>query len=308
MLFVVCLDNKRSINTFNIPLLSNASLEWTDGMAILKNSLRKKIAILFTWWLCEPFKFKLIHGLAPSKTPAERSVVILYNKPPNVITSHKSDDSRSTVYEEIESMRGFLPSDNTPTTPNQLDLNFEQATGIRSKLHAIGRLDADTSGLLLLTNDGRLLHHVTNPNAKTEEHEHYFVSTSTMTTTPIAPIINKTYRALIMGCHTEESLEPIKYGVDIGSDYITKPVDDLQIIEHPNHKSTIVLITISEGKNRQVRKMFHAIGSGVMKLQRTKIGEHLTLEGVQGKFNCGRICHYSSPSSSTTQTKQIILQ
>jgi 16S rRNA U516 pseudouridylate synthase RsuA-like enzyme len=287
-----------------------------EDMAILNNSLLKTIVILFTGWLCEPFKFKLVHGLAtlkgdtkssPSKTPAERSVVILYNKPPNIITSHKSDDSRSTVYEEIQSMRGFLPSDNTPTAPNQLDLNFEQATGIRSKLHAIGRLDADTSGLLLLSNDGRLLHHVTNPNAKTEEHEHYFASTST-TTTPTAPIINKTYRALIMGCHTEESLEPIKYGVDIGSNYITKPADDLQIIEHPNHKSTIVSITISEGKNRQVRKMFHAIGSGVMQLQRTKIGEHLTLEGVQGKFNCGRICHYSSASFSTTQTKQIILQ
>jgi 16S rRNA U516 pseudouridylate synthase RsuA-like enzyme len=254
-----------------------------DDMAILNNSLLKTTVILFTWWLCEPFKFKLIHGLAPSKTTPERSVVILYNKPPNVITSHKSDDSRSTVYEEIQSMRGFLPSDdNTPTAPSQLDVNFEQATGIRSKLHAIGRLDVDTSGLLLLTNDGRLLHHVTNPNAKTEEHEHYFVSTSTTTTTT-APIINKTYRALIMGCHTEDSLEPIKHGVDIGSNYVTKPVHDFQIIEHPNHKSTIVSITISEGKNRQVRKMFHAIGSGVMKLQRTKIGEYLTLEGVQGK-------------------------
>ena len=297
-------DLRHTFNIQYVPLLSNASLEWTDGMAILKNSLLKTIAILFTWWLCDPFKSKLIHGLSPTKTPAERSVVILYNKPPNVITSHKSDDSRPTVYEEIQSMRGFLPSD-----LNQPNLNFEQATGIRSKLHAIGRLDADTSGLLLLTNDGRLLHHVTNPNAKTEEHEHYLVSTSTTTmTTPTAPIINKTYRALIMGCHTEESLEPIKNGVDIGSNYITKPVDDLQIIEHPNHKSTIVSITISEGKNRQVRKMFHAIGSGVMKLQRTKIGEHLTLEGVQGKFNCGRICHYSSASSSTTQMEQIIPQ
>lgn len=228
----------------------------------------KIIVILYsTFWLCVPFK--LIQGLA-----TERSVVILYNKPPNVITSHKSDDSRSTVYEEILSMEGFLPRDSTSiSTQCSGQLAFELATGIRSKLHAIGRLDADTSGILLLTNDGRLLHHVTNPKAQTQEHEH-FVSTSTT-------IIKKTYRALIMGLHTEESLQPIKYGIHIGSNYVTEPVDDLHIIEHPNHKSTIVSITISEGKNRQVRKMFHAISSGVMKLQRTKIGEHLTLEGVR---------------------------
>jgi len=226
----------------------------------------KIIFILYTLWLaCVPIK--LIQGLA-----TERSVVILYNKPPNVITSHKSDDSRSTVYEEILSMEGFVPRDSTPTRRSG-QLAFELATGIRSKLHAIGRLDADTSGILLLTNDGRLLHHVTNPKAQTQEHEH-FDSTSTT-------IIKKTYRALIMGLHTEESLQPIKCGIHIGSNYVTKPVDDLHIIEHPNHKSTIVSITISEGKNRQVRKMFHAISSGVMKLQRTKIGEYLTLEGVR---------------------------
>jgi len=250
----------------------------------------------------------------------ERTIVILYNKPPNVITSHESQDSRSTVYEDIQSMRGFLPSPRsinidsntcTPTSSRNTNENencnssqrqqpqqqqqqqnqfatvaadFEEATGIRSKLHAIGRLDAETTGLLLLTNDGRLVHHVTNPDAKTEEHEHYADSSSDSFTT--TTIINKTYRALIMGYHTEESLQPIRCGVDIGKKYVTKPLlggDDLQVLEHPNHKSTIVSITISEGKNRQVRKMFHAIGSGVMKLQRTRIGEHLTLEGVKGK-------------------------
>jgi 16S rRNA U516 pseudouridylate synthase RsuA-like enzyme len=231
----------------------------------------------------------------------ERTIVILYNKPPNIITSHESQDSRETVYEDIQSMMGFSP----PSQSSDLDTSrnwrrncleenkfaasaaFEEATGIRSKLHAIGRLDADTTGLLLLTNDGRLVHHVTNPDAKIQDHEYYSNSSGGMQST--TNIINKTYQALIMGHHTEKSLRPIRHGVDIGKNYVTKPLlhpDDLQVLEHPNHKSTIISITIGEGKNRQVRKMFHAIGSGVMKLKRTRIGEHLTLEGLKGNLIC----------------------
>eukprot|EP00339_Tiarina_fusa_P007969 CAMPEP_0117054188 /NCGR_PEP_ID=MMETSP0472-20121206/37546_1 /TAXON_ID=693140 ORGANISM="Tiarina fusus, Strain LIS" /NCGR_SAMPLE_ID=MMETSP0472 /ASSEMBLY_ACC=CAM_ASM_000603 /LENGTH=79 /DNA_ID=CAMNT_0004769663 /DNA_START=12 /DNA_END=248 /DNA_ORIENTATION=+ len=59
------------------------------------------------------------------------------------------------------------------------------------------------------------------------------------------------------------------------------PVNDLQIMDHPTPKSTVVSLTISEGKNRQVRRMFHALGSGVMKLKRLKIGKELTLDGLE---------------------------
>mmetsp|Transcript_17023 Transcript_17023/g.39276 ORF Transcript_17023/g.39276 Transcript_17023/m.39276 type:complete len:333 (-) Transcript_17023:1347-2345(-) len=202
----------------------------------------------------------------------ERTVVILYHKPPNVITSHKSQDARATVYEDVQSMRGFSPgpSNSTdgaeqPAASPVATTTFEDATGIRSKLHAIGRLDADTTGLLLLTNDGGLVHHVTNPDAAT------------------GAVFYKTYEALIMGHHTEESLRPIRDGVDIGKQCVTKPLlrtDHLRILDHPNHKSTVVSITLGEGKNRQVRRMFHAIGSGVMKLSRTRIGDELTLDGL----------------------------
>lgn len=197
------------------------------------------------------------------RIPAERSVVLLYNKPPDVVTSHVSENSRPTVYEEIQSMRGFATANCTTHPP----LTFEQATGIRSKLHAIGRLDVATSGVLLLTNDGALVHHATNPNAL-QRHG--------------GTAVTKTYEALIMGRHTEESLSAVRDGVDIGTKYggVTRPVNDLTILGHPNHKSTLVSITISEGRNRQVRRMFHAVGSGVMRLRRTRIGEELTLQGV----------------------------
>ena len=110
----------------------------------------------------------------------ERTIVILYNKPSDIITSHVSQDSRLTVYEDVQSMKGFLPpshsggmSARTSIEENRpaASTSFEKATGIRSKLHAIGRLDADTTGLLLLTNDGRLVNYVTNPDAKVQEHK-----------------------------------------------------------------------------------------------------------------------------------------
>lgn len=209
-----------------------------------------------------PSTGKVVHRIPP-----ERSVVILYNKPPDVVTSHVSEDSRPTVYDDIHSMKGFITANNG--TIYDKPPTFEQVTGIRSKLHAIGRLDADTSGLLLLTNDGALVHHVSNPNAL-QHHD------------PNGPTITKTYEALIMGRQTDESLAAVRNGVDIGKKYggMTKPVHELKILSHPNHKSTLISITISEGKNRQIRRMFHAVGSGVMKLRRTQIGDDLSLQDV----------------------------
>lgn len=192
----------------------------------------------------------------------EGTVVILFHKPANVVTSHVSDDSRSTVYDQVQSMKGFDQKDDQAK-----HCTFEKVTGIRSKLHAIGRLDADTRGLLLLTNDGGLIHHVTNKNASTHTQG----------------AITKTYQALIMGHHDTKSLQGLVEGVDIGEKYggKTEPVHDFQILDHPNHKSTVVSLTISEGKNRQVRRMFHSIGSGVMSLTRTHVGDNLTLEGLE---------------------------
>jgi len=206
-------------------------------------------------------------GEDPSRK--ERTVVILYHKPKGVITSHSSSDpiakdtaeERITVYQDIMTMKGFIPADSDKDHSNSQ--SFEQVTGITSKLHAIGRLDADTTGLLLLTNDGGLVHHVTNPTASTSK-DHKLI---------------KTYEAIIMGHHTLDadsngSLNQLLKGVDIGAKYggVTLPADELKVIDHPTPKSTRVLISISEGRNRQVRRMFHAIQSGVMQLKRRRVG------------------------------------
>lgn len=211
----------------------------------------------------------------------ERTTVILYNKPSNVITSHSKIDAaptspengkeilRTTVYEEIQSMTGYVGGGSKHgINLKDGNISFESATGIRSKWHAIGRLDVNTTGLLLLTNDGGLVHHATNPTS--ESHKD-------------SGVITKTYEALIMGHHDDESSPALKQirtiGVDIGAKYggWTKPSQNLKVLNHPTPKSTLVSITIAEGKNRQVRRMFHGVHSGVMKLHRSRIGQKLTL-------------------------------
>ena len=228
-------------------------------------------------------------------TRRERTVVILYHKPANVITSHSNSDEvsstgtskeprRRTVYEDIFSMNGFI-SDTTSNTSKRTNTNFAEATQVQSKLHAVGRLDADSTGLLLLTNDGALIHKATNPNAK---------DTSGLAT----EFFQKTYECQIMGYHelptssqqsTSEynsTLYPLQQLLDEGVTLSpkhggqTKPVDNLAILSHPTKSTTLVSITISEGKNRQIRRMFHAVGSGVMKLHRVSFGR-LTLNGLK---------------------------
>ena len=233
--------------------------------------------------------------------PMERTVVLLYNKPKHVVTTHSEHDEkgRTNVYQDIMSMKGYvgpLSKDDDDTATR----DFATVTNMNHKLHAVGRLDAETTGLLLLTNDGGLIHHVTASHCRTGD---------TITTTQApqeahpqsSQLITKTYQVLIMGYHSDDEENPNNndspqhdkpksilhilrtQGVDIGAKFggQCRPVQDLVVVDHPTPKSTSLLLTLSEGKNRQIRRMFHALGSGVMKLQRVRIGTDLTLEGIE---------------------------
>jgi pseudouridine synthase len=141
------------------------------------------------------------------------------------------------------------------------------------------RLDCDTTGLLLITNDGALVHHVTNPYAKS-------INRNGSVNDDESFKISKTYEAIIMGYYDNSCTEfeiMRNIGVDIGQKYggMTQPVIDIHVIDYPTIKSTRVQITINEGKNRQIRRMFHSIGSGVIQLKRTCIGTHLSLHGIE---------------------------
>ena len=121
------------------------------------------------------------------------------------------------------------------------------------RVFPVGRLDYDTEGLLILTNDGDLAYKLTKP----------------------ANEIPKTYVAKVEGAVTEQMLNRIRPGIEIEKGVMTKKCK-MKILE-TDKKYTRVQIVLTEGKNREIRKMFEAIGKHVAFLKRIKIGE-LTLQ------------------------------
>ena len=151
-------------------------------------------------------------------------VYILLNKPEGYITTVKDQFNR----------------------PSVLDL----VSDIKERVYPIGRLDYETSGLLLLTNDGDLTYKLTHP-----KHE-----------------IDKTYVARVKGKLTKEEIERFKTGLEI-EDYTTAPAK-LKVIKYDEQRdSSLLEIKIHEGKNRQVRKMCKAINHPVLRLRRSSMGK-----------------------------------
>lgn len=120
----------------------------------------------------------------------------------------------------------------------------------QKRLFPVGRLDIDTEGLIIVTNDGALSHHLTSP-----KHE-----------------VDKKYLAHLEGIPSNEGIHSVESGIEL-SDFVTKP-GQLKIIEKDDTNNTSkVIITISEGKFHQVKRMMHAIGCEVVYLKRIAIGD-----------------------------------
>ena len=151
-----------------------------------------------------------------------KKVYVVVNKPKGYITSMDDDKERLTVAELV--------------------------ADIPERLFPVGRLDYNTTGLLIMTNDGQLTYTLTHP-----KHEVY-----------------KTYVAKVAGIISDKRLAMLRKGVDIGG-FVTSPAKVKVIKQMPRH--AVVAISIKEGKNRQVRKMFAAVGNKVQELQRVSIGE-----------------------------------
>jgi 23S rRNA pseudouridine2457 synthase len=136
-------------------------------------------------------------------------------------------------------------------------------------VYPAGRLDTDSEGLLLLTDDGALQARIANPRHK----------------------LTKTYWAQVEGVPTEAALESLRRGVDLG-DFVTQPAG-ARVIAEPaglwprdppiRHRATIptawVEVTLREGKNRQVRRMTARVGFPTLRLVRAAIG-NIALEGL----------------------------
>jgi 23S rRNA pseudouridine2605 synthase len=156
---------------------------------------------------------------------AEPQVVYALNKPPGVLSTARDTHGRPTVVELVP------------------------ANGLR--LYPVGRLDADSSGLILLTNDGQLANRLTHPRYE----------------------VPKTYLARVSGGRVgEAALRTLRDGVEL-QDGLTAPARVLRV--EPN----LLQLTIHEGRNRQVRRMCEAVGHPVLALQRTAFGP-LRLNGL----------------------------
>lgn len=122
----------------------------------------------------------------------------------------------------------------------------------RKDLFPVGRLDKDTEGLLLLTNDGELAHRLLSP----KKH------------------VDKVYYAKVAGTVTDEDVKIFSEGMEIGDGEVAKPAN-LKILQ--SGEESEILLTIQEGKFHQVKRMFHAVGKEVVYLKRLSMGT-LTLD------------------------------
>ncbi|HHW49281.1 MAG TPA: rRNA pseudouridine synthase [Clostridiaceae bacterium] len=163
----------------------------------------------------------------------EKKVYIMLNKPVGYISSAKDQFGRKTVLDLVKD--------------------------VKERIYPVGRLDYDTSGLILLTNDGEFAYVLTHPSSE----------------------IDKVYSVVVKGAVSKDKIKAFKKGIKIDN-YITSPAK-LRIINITDNTSTVE-ITIHEGKNRQVRKMCKAIGHPVLKLKRIAIGPLKLGDLEEGKW------------------------
>lgn len=152
---------------------------------------------------------------------AGKKIYIALNKPAGFVTTMHDEKGRATV----------------------ADLMAD----IPQRLFPVGRLDVQTTGLLIMTNDGDLAQRLTHPG-----HE-----------------VWKTYVASVAGVMSDVRLAKLRQGMDIGG-FVTSPAKARVLKQNP--RSAVVEIAIREGKNRQVRRMFAAVGNRVQSLERIAVG------------------------------------
>lgn len=159
-------------------------------------------------------------------------------------------DGKEVIFEKYEYHMLNKPQGCVTATEDKHDKTvLDYITSDRkSRLFPVGRLDKDTEGLLLITDDGDLAHRLLSP----KKH------------------VDKTYFAVVTGTISEDMKEKFEQGLDIGDEKMTLPAK-LEILNaYEDHTDTRV--TISEGRYHQIKRMFHAIGNEVTFLKRLSMG------------------------------------
>ncbi|MCJ8011125.1 rRNA pseudouridine synthase [Paenibacillus sp. KQZ6P-2] len=165
----------------------------------------------------------------------EKKIYIMLNKPKGVITSASDPAGRKIVTDYIK--------------------------GIKERIYPVGRLDYDTEGLLLLTNDGEFANMLTHP-------KHH---------------VPKTYLATVEGIPHGSELDKLRAGIQL-EDGMTSPAEvEYKDIDTEKNEA-VITITIHEGRNRQVRRMFDAINHKVIRLKRISFGDLLLQNLKRGLY------------------------
>lgn len=152
---------------------------------------------------------------------------------------------KKNYYIAVNKPRGFVT-----TTNDELGRRCvtELVKDIPARIYPVGRLDKISEGLLIMTNDGEFANLIMHPASK----------------------INKTYRVTVKQDVTDEIAARLSAGLDIGEGDVTQPCQVLILVKEPGR--TVMQMTISEGKNRQIRRMCEAVGLEVVRLKRTNVG------------------------------------
>lgn len=166
--------------------------------------------------------------------PVQQHTYIILNKPKGVITSVTDPQGRKTVIDLLKD--------------------------IPDRVYPVGRLDYQTEGLLLLTNDGELAYRMTHPKYE----------------------IEKEYIALVKGKPTQKAIQQLRSGIML-DDGMTAPAQ-VELLSNGEKENSKLKLVIHEGRNRQVRRMCEAIGHPVLHLRRMRIG-FIELNGLKpGEF------------------------
>ena len=172
----------------------------------------------------------------------QRKIYVLFYKPKGVIVSHGDPSGRKTIYDYVGQSVG---------NGRRMDSGEK-----KEWLAPVGRLDKDTSGLLILTNDTEFAHFVTNPESG----------------------VSKTYLVKVSGLMSDEVITQLASGVQMKRGDEARPLSVRRTEDRG--KYTWLEIILTEGKNREVRRMVEAVGFKVLKLVRIAIGP-LRLAGLE---------------------------
>lgn len=151
-----------------------------------------------------------------------RNVYIMLNKPRGFITTTRDSRGRKTVMDLLD--------------------------GVDKRVYPIGRLDMNSEGLLLFTNDGEFANAIMHPSGR----------------------VSKTYRVTVRGKVTEEKLIELATGIRLDDGYVTEPAGIHVLVEEPER--TVLQFTVFEGRNHLIRRMCKAAGLEVTRLKRLAVG------------------------------------